>query len=104
LVKGRFATNADAGGVGNEAVGIGGGGTNNAKSVLVEIICSRATLAGCCRCAGGATCWASSAKSCSEIISCSALEARSGGGDGCACSASGNTSTSSSGYSETCVA
>jgi len=63
LVKGRFATNADAGGVGNEAVGIGGG-TKNAKSVLVEVICRSATLAGCCRCAGGAACCACSANSC----------------------------------------
>jgi len=82
LVKGRFATNADAGGVGNEAVGVGGG-TKCANTVLVEPISSSATLADCCRCAGGRTCWACSA-SCSEIKSCSALEARSGGGDGCA--------------------
>jgi len=90
LVKGRFATNADAGAVGNEAVGVAGG-TRSANTVLIEPISSRATLADCCRCAGGRTCCACSANSCVRPISYSALEARSAGGDGCACNASGST-------------
>jgi len=54
LVIGRFATNADAGAVGNEAVGVGGG-TNSANTILAEPSGGNATKAICDRCdAGGA--------------------------------------------------
>jgi len=53
LVIASFATNAGAGAVGNEAVGVTGG-TSSANTGLAKPICSDATSAECCRCAGGA--------------------------------------------------
>jgi len=52
LVIASFATNADAGAVGNEAVGVGGD-TNSANTGLAEPRSRSATSADCCRCAAG---------------------------------------------------
>jgi len=52
LVIGRYATNADAGAVGNEAFGVSGG-TNSANTGLAEPSCGNATSAGCGSCAAG---------------------------------------------------
>lgn len=52
LEIGRYATNADAGAVGNEAFGVSGG-TNSANTVLTEPSCGNATSAGCGRSGAG---------------------------------------------------